>query len=383
MTRHTKNVVIFSVIFFFFVVVPHVSAEGFTALAPIPGLTDAATVNTASGLGENTLANFFNNLYKYLIGLAAVIAIIEIIIGGLEISTKDSVSKNSLGKERIYNALFGLVLVLSPVLVFSIINPSILNLSLNLPKLNETPTTSSSAPAGTSTTPPPANPALTAAIAAGCTVRVPNKTVSCANRSAAQTFADACPNNSGSISQVPYPNWEATCATALQSACVTSGVLLKTALCASDVEAQGWLDSSCSFRVGGVECGLMDSSRACVRASAVCGAISKEFMFLDKSYQYNPSQTFSNYQPLASTPSNSSNGAEAVQFITQCTQDGGVSCLTEKSIFADECKGYYTTLQPANQSNKCYLAKLTCAPKGVLNTLQTYCTGSPSYTPIR
>ncbi len=131
-----KNVIIFSVILFFFVIVPHVSAEGFTALAPIPGLTDSATVNTASGLAENTLANFFNNLYKYLVGLAAVIAVIEIIFGGIEISTPDSVAKEKLGKERIYNAIFGLVLVLSPVLVFSVINPSILNLSLNLPKLD-------------------------------------------------------------------------------------------------------------------------------------------------------------------------------------------------------------------------------------------------------
>jgi len=124
---------------------PSGSGSGFTALAPIPGLTDAANtsvVNSAS------LANFFNNLYKYLIGLAAVLAVIMIIWGGLEISTKDSVSKQSDGKERIYQAILGLVLVLSPVLVFSIINPAILNLSINLPALdtksvpiNTTPTT--------------------------------------------------------------------------------------------------------------------------------------------------------------------------------------------------------------------------------------------------
>ena len=107
--------------------------SSFTALAPIPGLTDA---NTTSVINSTTLANFFNNLYKYLIGLAAVIAVIEIIWGGLEISTKDSVSKQSDGKERITQAIFGLVLVLSPVLVFSIINPSILNLSLDLPPLD-------------------------------------------------------------------------------------------------------------------------------------------------------------------------------------------------------------------------------------------------------
>jgi len=109
---------------------PHAFAEGFVALAPIPGLTEGVVANSEG------LANFFNNLYKYLIGLAAVLAVIEIIWGGLEISTKDSVSKQSDGKERITQAVFGLVLVLSPVVVFSIINPSILNLSLNLEPLD-------------------------------------------------------------------------------------------------------------------------------------------------------------------------------------------------------------------------------------------------------
>ena len=133
--------IIFLSALFFFAITPHVLAAGFTALAPIPGLTDTsntAVVNSAS------LATFFNNLYKYLVGLAAILAVIEIIWGGIEISTKDSVSKKSDGKARITQAILGLILVLSPVLVFSIINPSILNLSLNLPKLDTTTGTANS-----------------------------------------------------------------------------------------------------------------------------------------------------------------------------------------------------------------------------------------------
>lgn len=118
--------------------------SGFTALAPIPGLTEGVTANSAG------LANFFNNLYKYLIGIAAALAIIMIIWGGLEISTQDSISKQGAGKEKIKQALFGLLLVLSPVIVFSIINPSILNLSLNLPELD----TKFTAPAQTQVTTP-------------------------------------------------------------------------------------------------------------------------------------------------------------------------------------------------------------------------------------
>lgn len=107
--------------------------SGFTALAPIYGLTDSSNTSVVN---SDSLAKFLNNLYKYLIGLAATLAVIMIIWGGFEISTQDSISKQGAGREKIRGALFGLVLVLSPVLVFSVINPSILNLSINLPALD-------------------------------------------------------------------------------------------------------------------------------------------------------------------------------------------------------------------------------------------------------
>jgi hypothetical protein len=137
-------------------VVPVVAlAQGFVPLAPIPGLTEGVTANQAG------LASFFNNLYKFAIGIAAALAVIQIIWAGLDIAIfhKDAVSAITDDKGKIYNAVFGLVLVLSPVLVFSIINPSILNLSLNLPPLNTTSgapisTTPASCPTGQGGTPP-------------------------------------------------------------------------------------------------------------------------------------------------------------------------------------------------------------------------------------
>ena len=125
-----KKVIIVSVVVLFFGLAPHVFAQtGFVPLAEIPGLTKGVTADTAG------LASFFNNLYKFLIGIAAVLAVIEIIWGGINISTQDSISKQGEGRERIQNAILGLVLVLSPVLVFSLINPSILNLSIYLPPI--------------------------------------------------------------------------------------------------------------------------------------------------------------------------------------------------------------------------------------------------------
>jgi hypothetical protein len=129
--------IVLLILFFLAIPLTHAVAQGssgFVPLAPIPGLTDTQTVGSV--IGPDSLAKFFNNLYKYLVGIAATLAVIEIIWGGLLYSTQDSVGNKEEGKEKIRMAIFGLILVLSPVLVFSIINPSILNLSLNLTKID-------------------------------------------------------------------------------------------------------------------------------------------------------------------------------------------------------------------------------------------------------
>lgn len=123
-----KKIIFLSVFFLFFGVASHAVAQGFVPLAPIPGLTEQAVAN--GYIDSDSFALFFNNLYKFLLGLAVTLAIIEIIWGGLQYSTTDSIGNKEAGKKRIYNAILGLVLILSPVLVFSIINPNILNLSV-------------------------------------------------------------------------------------------------------------------------------------------------------------------------------------------------------------------------------------------------------------
>lgn len=87
----------------------------------MPGLTkDVDTKN---------LAPFFNNLYKYAIGIAAVLAILQIIHGGFMYMTTESVGSKTEGKNLIIMSLLGLLLVLLPYMVFTVINPGILDLS--------------------------------------------------------------------------------------------------------------------------------------------------------------------------------------------------------------------------------------------------------------
>lgn len=103
--------------------------EGFVPLAPIPGLTEGVSPT------QQGIAVFLNNLYIFLIGIAVVLAIGMIIWGGFEYALSEAIPGKSAGREKITNALFGLVLVLAPALVFYIINPAILNLSVNFPPL--------------------------------------------------------------------------------------------------------------------------------------------------------------------------------------------------------------------------------------------------------
>jgi hypothetical protein len=97
----------------------------FVPIAPIPGLTEGVDTTSAS------MTAFLNNIYKFLLGFAAVTAVVMIIWGGLEYATTDSIGNKSEGKAKIQQAILGLILVLLPVLVFSIINPKILDLGVN------------------------------------------------------------------------------------------------------------------------------------------------------------------------------------------------------------------------------------------------------------
>ena len=280
---------------------PQTSVSGnFVPLAPIPGLTQGAVANSSG------LANFLNNLYKYLIGVAAILAVIEIIWGGLEISTKDSVSKKSDGKARITQAILGLILVLSPVLVFSIINPSILNLSLNLPPIAISPGTYGGAGAQTPTVD----------TATGCSV--------------------------------------------------VGGNYLKTATCPSsgttDAKsvASQWLSNNCNTSFFGlfgsdsspVTCEL-SSSGFCTQASVSCDSKSPQsYLLIDIGPQ---SLLSANMEPFDAQTS-----ASLSQFVNGCNGDGGAVCTNQLTSFVSETSCPPHPSLPASASQKCFNQSYYC-----------------------
>jgi uncharacterized membrane protein len=100
-------------------------------LVGIPGVNNTAT----------DFNLYINQLYFLSISLAALLAVIKIIIGGVKWMLTDVVTSKSDAKNDIRSALLGLLLIVSAVLILGTINPQLrqLNVLGGAPALNPLP----------------------------------------------------------------------------------------------------------------------------------------------------------------------------------------------------------------------------------------------------
>ncbi len=97
-----------------------------TSFVPLTNVPFLEKAGDAQNLPE-----FLNQLYRICIGLAAVLAVLQIMRAGVMYMGSDSgFAEKKEAKNLIGLAIGGLILVLSPVVVFSIINPDILSLKI-------------------------------------------------------------------------------------------------------------------------------------------------------------------------------------------------------------------------------------------------------------
>lgn len=71
-------------------------------------------------------------MFQLLIGIAAALAVIMIVIGGIEYMSTDAISGKSDGRKKIENALWGLALAISSYLILSTIDPYFLNSDIDV-----------------------------------------------------------------------------------------------------------------------------------------------------------------------------------------------------------------------------------------------------------
>jgi len=92
----------------------------YVPLAPLPG------VSTGEDLGT-----YLQDIFNFTIGVAAILAVFMIALGGAWYIGSDSITGKSDGKEFISNAVQGLILALVAWLILYTINPNLLNLNFN------------------------------------------------------------------------------------------------------------------------------------------------------------------------------------------------------------------------------------------------------------
>lgn len=102
-----------------------VGAQEFQPLTGVPALEPLTQ-------GPDNLSAFFNQLYVLAVGAAAIVAVAQIMIAGFGLAySGGNYGAIKEARSKIQNAILGLLLVLSPTIVFGIINPDILNLSID------------------------------------------------------------------------------------------------------------------------------------------------------------------------------------------------------------------------------------------------------------
>ncbi|MDH5442038.1 MAG: transglycosylase SLT domain-containing protein [Candidatus Nomurabacteria bacterium] len=103
-------------------------------LEPLPlggGTGFLSSVDAGTGIPE-----YINIIIKLAIGILGVLAVIIIIIGGVQYMTESAPFMKSQARTRILNATLGLVLALSIYIILRTINPSLLNLDLEIGATN-------------------------------------------------------------------------------------------------------------------------------------------------------------------------------------------------------------------------------------------------------
>jgi hypothetical protein len=100
----------------------------YTLLARIDAFWPNGTVDVKGG----GLSGYLQGLYRAGIAIATGLALIMIVVGGLEYVSTDSIQGKSSGKDRIQNAILGLLLALTSYIILQQVNPNLLKSNLQV-----------------------------------------------------------------------------------------------------------------------------------------------------------------------------------------------------------------------------------------------------------
>lgn len=108
-------------IFLLFLIIPVITLAQVSYINP---LVNIPGYNPSQG---GTFSDFVNVIYGLSISVAALLAVIKIVIAGVKWMLSDVVTSKIEAKQDIQSALFGLIIIISAVLIITLINPNIVN----------------------------------------------------------------------------------------------------------------------------------------------------------------------------------------------------------------------------------------------------------------
>lgn len=110
----------------------------YVPLSLLPG------TESSPGSGAVNFGSYVLGMFKLLIGAAAVLAVIMIMIGGVTYISTDAIADKSDGKKIIFRAIFGLIITIASWVLLNGINPTILRFDIlkTTPGVPEVPGTS-------------------------------------------------------------------------------------------------------------------------------------------------------------------------------------------------------------------------------------------------
>jgi hypothetical protein len=126
--------------------VANTNRRSYTLLAPIPGLTQVLDYDlckereaqgaVATGSCDNQIGYFINLLIQIMIGLSAVVLVVQIILRGYQYMVTDIPKLKLSAKDRLFEAFGGLLLALSSYLILNTINPKLVAGTLNVSNID-------------------------------------------------------------------------------------------------------------------------------------------------------------------------------------------------------------------------------------------------------
>lgn len=95
-----------------------------------PNENGGYTLKTYNPTENNNIGGYLNLMIRIFIGLCAVLAVVMIVLGGIEYMTSELISSKEAGKDRILHSIYGLLLALGAWTILNQINPDILKSDL-------------------------------------------------------------------------------------------------------------------------------------------------------------------------------------------------------------------------------------------------------------